>query len=42
LVDVLASVLLDDNRSVETGEVADIQADLMLAPEFEAVELTAA
>jgi hypothetical protein len=39
---MLAAVQFDDDRRFEANEVADVTADLMLAPELEAVELTPA
>ena len=39
---VLAAVQLNDDRCLETDEVADITTDLTLTAEVEAVQLTAA
>ena len=37
---VLASVELDNQPGFDAGEIADVQTNLMLPPEFVAVELT--
>ncbi len=38
---MLTSVQLDDDRCFDASEIANIQADLMLAAEFESAELAA-
>jgi hypothetical protein len=42
LLDVLASVQLNDNSGIGASEVADMEPDLMLSAEFESAQLATA